>query len=288
MILPVLLGFLLLIFVPMFGLVIVFQNYDLVSGFRNSPWVGLSNFAMFFKDPYFLRVVKNTVVLGFLTLVTTFPIPIILALSMNEVRRQHGWFKRVSQTLSYLPHFISVVVVIGLIHEFFGTDGVVNQVLSGLGAGPFRFLGVTNWFRPMYLGSIIWQEMGWSAILYLSALTNISTEDYEAAIMDGANRWQQLIYITLPGILPVISLVLILSVSGIVGTDFQRVLLLQAPITYEVSDVIDTYVYRRGLLGLDFSYGAAVGLLSSVVAFLLVFTTNWIAKHVSEDAEGLW
>jgi putative aldouronate transport system permease protein len=211
-----------------------------------------------------------------------------LALSLNEVRRKHDLFKRTVQSISYLPHFVAVVVVIGLIHELFRLDGIVNQVLVAAGLPETRFLGVSAWFRPFYIGSHVWQEMGWGSIIYLAALTGIPAEQYESAVVDGANRWQQMLYITLPGIFPTIRLIMILSVAGFISAQFQRVLLLQVPITYEVSDVIDTYVYRAGLLSLNYSYGAAVGLLNSVVAFMLVFMANWFAKRTSEENQGLW
>ncbi len=288
MALPIVLGFLLFTFVPMYGLVIVFQDYNLVRGFLGSKWVGLANFARFFKDPYFFRVVKNTVVLGALDTVVSFPLPIILALALNEVRRRHGFFKRVIQSISYLPRFVAVVVVIGLMYDLFSTEGIANQVLAVFGLPATKFLGVSAWFRPLYVGSRLWQTTGWDSIIYLAALSGIPPEQYEAAVVDGASRWQQVLYITLPGMVPTIRLVMILSAAGFVTTEFQRVLLLQVPITYEVSDVIATYVYRAGLLSLNYSYGAAVGLLNSVVAFVVVSATNWFAKRTSEEGQGLW
>jgi putative aldouronate transport system permease protein len=212
----------------------------------------------------------------------------MFALAVNEIRPQHGLFKRVVQSISYLPHFVAVVIIVGLMYELFSTAGIVNQIIEALGLEPVKFLGSLTWFRPMYLGSAFYQSVGWSSIIYLAALAGIPVELYEAAIVDGASRRQQIRYVTLPGLLPTIRVLFILSASVIVSVSFERAYLLQTPGTYSVSDVIDTYVYRRGLVKLDFSYGTAVGLASSVVAFIIVFFTNWFAKRTSEEGEGLW
>ena len=288
MMLPVLVGFFLFKFYPLYGLQIAFKDYNIVAGIAGSEWVGLENIFKFFEDPFFFRVVRNTVVLGFWTLVIGYPLPIIFAVLLNEVKPQHSLFKRVTQSISYLPHFIAVVVVIGLMYEFFSFDGIVNQIAVALTGETVRILGTTEWFRPLYVGSVVWQSIGWGSILYLAALTGIPPEQYEAAIVDGATRWQRIRYVTLPGLLPVISITLILSVSSIVSVGFERAFLLQQPATYDVSDVIATYVYRRGLIKFDFSYGAAIGLFDAIVAFALVFAANSLVKRTSEDREGLW
>lgn len=288
MILPVLVGFFLFRFFPMYGLQIAFKDYNIVAGIRGSEWVGLDNFRKFVEDPFFFRVVKNTVVLGFWTLVISYPLPIIFAVLLNEVKPQHGLFKRVTQSISYLPYFIAVVVIVGLIYDFFSFDGIVNQLAVALTGDTVRILGTSTWFRPLYVGSVVWQGVGWGSIIYLAALTGIPPEQYEAAIVDGASRGQRIWYVTLPGLLPVISVTLILSVSSIVSVGFERAFLLQQPATYNVSDVIATYVYRRGLIKFDFSYGAAIGFFDSVVAFVLVVAANFIVKRTSEDREGLW
>lgn len=288
MILPVLVGFFLFRFYPLYGLQIAFKDYNIVAGVRGSEWVGLENFLKFFEDPFFFRVVKNTVVLGFWTLVISYPLPIIFAVLLNEVKQQHGLFKRVTQSISYLPHFVAVVVIVGLMYDFFSSDGIVNQIAVALTGEKWRILGSSTWFRPLYVGSVVWQGVGWGSIIYLAALTGIPPELYEAAIVDGASRWQRILYVTLPGLLPVISVTLILSVSSIVSVGFERAFLLQQPATYNVSDVIATYVYRRGLIKFDFSYGAAIGFFDSVVAFALVVAANYIVKRTNEDREGLW
>lgn len=288
MILPVLVGFFLFRFYPLYGLQIAFKDYNIVAGVRGSEWVGLENFLKFFEDPFFFRVVKNTVVLGFWTLVISYPLPIVFAVLLNEVKQQHSLFKRVTQSISYLPHFVAVVVIVGLMYDFFSSDGIVNQIAVALTGEKWRILGSSAWFRPLYVGSVVWQSVGWGSIIYLAALTGIPPELYEAAIVDGASRWQRILYVTLPGLLPVISVTLILSVSSIVSVGFERAFLLQQPATYNVSDVIATYVYRRGLIKFDFSYGAAIGFFDSVVAFALVVAANYIVKRTNEDREGLW
>ncbi len=288
MMLPVLVGFFLFRFYPMYGLQIAFKDYNIVAGIGGSEWVGLENFRKFVEDPFFFRVVKNTVVLGFWTLVISYPLPIVFAVLLNEVKQQHGLFKRVTQSISYLPHFIAVVVIVGLIYDFFSFDGIVNQIAVALTGDTVRILGTSTWFRPLYVGSVVWQGIGWGSIIYLAALTGIPPAQYEAAIVDGASRWQRIRYVTLPGLLPVISVTLILSVSTIVSVGFERAFLLQQPATYNVSDVIATYVYRRGLIKFDFSYGAAIGLFDAIVAFVVVVVANFIVKRTNEDREGLW
>ena len=288
MILPVLVGFFLFRFYPLYGLQIAFKDYNIVAGVRGSEWVGLENFLKFFEDPFFFRVVKNTVVLGFLTLVISYPLPIVFAVLINEVKQQHGFFKRVTQSISYLPHFIAVVVIVGLIYDFFSFDGIVNQMAVALTGEKWRILGTSAWFRPLYIGSVLWQGIGWGSIIFLAALTSIPPEHYEAAIVDGASRWQRIRYVTLPGLLPVINVTLILSVATIVSVGFERAFLLQQPATYSVSDVIATYVYRRGLIKFDFSYGAAIGMFDSIIAFMLVIAANYIVKRTNADREGLW
>ncbi len=288
MIAPVVIGYVVFKFVPLGGLVIAFKNYNFVDGLWGSPWVGLKNFARIATDPYFVRVLRNTVLLGVFTLVFTFPLPIVFALALNEVRLQHQRFKTFIQSLSYLPHFVSTVVIVGIVIDMFSSNGLVNQMLNAMGFGSVRFLSSPDWFRPLYLGSYVWQNLGWSSIIYVAALSAIPTDRYEAAEIDGASRWQRLRYITLPGILPVIIVLFIIAVGDVVRVGFERVYFLQVPATYETSDVLETYVYRRGLKELNYSYGAAVGLFNSVLTLVLVWTANWLVTRGDSERRGLW
>ena len=288
MILPVLIGFVLLKFGPIYGNIIAFQDYNLARGIQGSEWVGLSNFQKFVDDPFFERVVRNTIVLGFWQVVFQFFPPIILALSFNEVRRRHQLYKRAAQTVSQLPQFVAVVVVVGIIFEFFSSEGIVNQAIGALGVEPIRFLSRPEWFRPLFVGSRAWQQTGWEAIIYSAALVTIDEVLYEAAMVDGASRWQQLRHVTLPSLVPVMTILFIKSTADIFIVGFERSYLLQTPATYSVSDVIQTYVYRRGLQRLDFSYAAAVGLVEGLASFGLVLLTNQIVKRFSREGQGLW
>ena len=288
MILPVLLGFFLFKFMPLLGSIIAFMDYNLARGILGSDWVGLENFRKFFTDPFFFRVVKNTVVLGiWQVLFQIFP-PIILAISFNEVRRRHKLFKSGVQSVSQLPQFIAVVVVVGIVFDFFSSEGIVNQLVAGLGAEPIRFLSSPGWFRPLFVGSRTWQQMGWEAIIYAAALTTIDDALYEAATVDGASRWQLIRHITIPGIVPLILILSVKAVADIFIVGFERAYLLQTPSTYSVSDVIQTYVYRKGIQSLDFSYATAVGLVEGVASFALVIIANQVVKRISDDGQGLW
>jgi putative aldouronate transport system permease protein len=205
---------------------------------------------------------------------------------LNEIRQRHNWFKRVTQTLSYLPHFAATVVIVGLLYDFFAHEGIVNTALSALGLEKLKFLSDPDWFRPLYIGSGIWQGVGWGSIVYLAALMGIDQSLYESAAIDGANRWQQLWHITLPGIVPTVRTLLILNTARIVSISFEKAYLMQQPGTYRTSDVIATYVYRRGIQGLDFSFATAVGLVNSVVSIVLLLAAHFTLRRISE--EGLW
>jgi len=288
MVLPGLVGFLIFGYGPMVGLLLAFKDYDLLSGLWGSPWVGLRWFQGFFEDPFFFRLVRNTFLLGTLSLLFGFPMPIILALLLNEVRVT--WFKRLVQSISFLPFFIATVVVVGMIHMMFSTDGVINRVLVENGTERVNFLGSPGWFRPLYIGSEVWQFTGYFAILYLAALTRIDPHLYEAAMMDGASRWHRLWYITFPGIMPTISVLFILSLARVVSVGFERVFLLYNPATYETADVIATYVYRRGIIGRNFGYATAVGIFNAVIALVLTVGANTILRRVGseETTATLW
>lgn len=249
-----------------------------------SEWVGFANFEKFLTDPYFYRIFRNTILLGVYQIIFAFPTPIIMALLLNELKSER--FKRTIQTISYMPHFISMVVVVGLISNFLSYDGVLNKFLAFIGVKPATWLLIPGAFRSIYTISSIWQELGWGSIVYLAALTSIDPQQYEAATIDGAGRLQRIRYITLPGILPTVTIMFIFKVGAIMSASFEKVLLLYNPSVYETADIIATYVYRRGLLQSDFSYGTAVGLFNSLVALFFLAITNGITRKLGETS--LW
>jgi putative aldouronate transport system permease protein len=267
-------------FLPMYGVIIAFQQYNPALGIFGSRWVGFQHFVRFFNDPYCYRILRNTLVLGFYSLVFGFPAPIILALLLNEVRFSGA--KRVMQTVSYMPHFLSTVIVVGLLIDLTSlSQGKVNDLIALFGGTRINFMGRPEWFRLLYVSSGIWQGVGFGSIIYLAALSGVNPELYEAAIIDGANRWQQMVNITIPCIMPTVTILLILAVGGIVGNDFQKIFLMYNPSTYETADVVSTYVYRAGIEGASFSYSSAVGLFLAAIAFVFLFVTNKIAKTAS-------
>ena len=283
MMLPGLLNLLIFKYAPMFGIVVAFQKYSPKLGYFGSEWVGLKHFITFFNDPFCWRLIRNTFLLGIYNLIFSFPAPILMALMLNEVR--YGRAKRIFQTISYMPHFLSMVVVVGLAKEMFSvTDGTVNMVREALGMEALNFFSMPSAFRSLYIGTGIWQGVGYSSIIYLAAIAGINTEMYESAVLDGANRWHQIWYITLPSILPTVAILFIMSVGGIVGNDMQKILLMYTPRIYETADVISTYVYRNGLENAsgNMSYSSAVGLLSNVVALLFLLITNFVAKKAGD------
>ncbi|WP_127493996.1 ABC transporter permease [Paenibacillus glycanilyticus] len=284
MVLP---GFLLVLifsYFPMYGILIAFKDYSVAKGVWDSPWVGFKYFTQFWDNPMAIRTVKNTVLLGVYSLLWGFPAPIILALLFNELRSMK--FKKFVQTVSYFPHFISTVIVVGMIKEFTSVDGLVNHITEFFGMEPINFLSESPYFRTIFISSGIWQGIGWGTILYLAALSNVDPTLYDVASIDGANRWEKMKHISLPSILPTTIILFILAVGGILGNDFTKVMLMYNPATYETADVIGTYVYREGLQGGRLEYATAVGLMLSVVAFCLIFITNKIARKFSDSS--LW
>ncbi len=276
--------YLLFCYWPMNGVLIAFQNFRVRKGILGSDWVGFANFANFITDPYFWKLVRNTILLNVYNILFGFPAPIVLALLMNELR--NAGFKKFVQTVSYLPHFISTVVVVSMIVNFLSSDGMINMLLKAFGQTSVQFLMQPEWFRPIYVASGIWQNVGWNSIIYLAALSNVDMQLYEAATIDGAGRFRQMLNVTLPGIMPTITIMFIFAVGGIMSVGFEKILLLYNGSTYETADVIATYVYRRGLLKSDFSYGTAVGLFQSVIGFLFLFVTNQLSKRFGETS--LW
>lgn len=279
--------YILFCYYPMYGVTLAFKQYKPKLGILGSPWAshsGMKYILQIVKDPYFWTVFKNTIVLNVLNLAITFPIPIALALMLNEVRSSK--YKRIVQTVTYLPHFLSTVVVVGMMTSMFSSGGIVNDLLGKLGLGPYQFLNDAQYFRPMYIGSNIWQNMGWDSIIYLSALSALDMELYEAARIDGAGRWKQTIHITLPGITPTIIILLILNMGKIMNVSYQKILLMMTGSNQSVSDVISTYVYRRGITKADFSYATAINLFQSLISLLFVTVTNQISRKCSETS--LW
>ncbi|MCL1872188.1 MAG: ABC transporter permease subunit [Promicromonosporaceae bacterium] len=266
-------------YVPMFGNIIAFRMYIPGGSPVGEQWAGWSYFQMAFSSPAFWSVFWNTVILGVLSLVIGFPLPIVLALLLNELRSRK--LKKTVQTITYLPHFLSIVIVAGIVLQLTSVNtGGINQMLHWFGIGPINFMQDPSWFRPIYVISGVWQTVGWGTILYLAALTTIDDGLYEAARIDGANRWQQTWHITLPGIRPTIVVLLILNIGSVVNVGFEKVLLLQNPLIYSTGDVINTYLYRVGIQTGQFSYATAIGLFEAVIGLVLVVSANLTSRKL--------
>jgi putative aldouronate transport system permease protein len=284
MALPVIAYYLIFHYGPMYGLQIAFKDYSPAGGIWGSPWVGFKHFDSFFNGIYFWRLIRNTVLINVYDLIFGFPAAIILAILLNEIRKMA--FKRVVQTISYLPHFISIVVVAGMLFDFLSRNGLINQLIGFFGIEPIDFLKEAGWFRFIFVSSGIWQGIGWGSIIYLAAIANIDPTLYEASKIDGANRWKQIFHITIPGIMPTIVIMFILNMGNLLSVGSEKVLLLYNPLTYETADVISTYVYRKGILEASYGFSAAVGLFNSVISLILIVSANAISKRVSENK--LW
>ena len=282
MMLPGVLYYLIFRYGPMFGLTMAFQDFNVFLGFFRSPFVGFAHFLRFFNAPVFGLLFRNTLIFGFMNIFIYFPIPIILALLLNEIRVV--WYKRFVQTLVYIPHFISWVVICSITNTLLTVDdGIVNNILMHFGHEPVRFLTSATLFRPLIMGQIIWKEAGWGTIIFLAALAAIDPELYSAAEVDGASRLQKLWYITLPGIRSTIVILLILRLGSFLDTGFEQLLLMINPLTRSVGEVFDTYVYTAGILGGQFSFTAAVGFFKSAASLVLVILANLFAKKVGEE-----
>jgi putative aldouronate transport system permease protein len=270
---------------PMSGAILAFKRFVNGQGLWGGSWVGFKYFRLFMNDQAFWRAFRNNLVLSALSILIGFPIPVIFALLLNEVN--NAPFKKLVQTVSYLPHFISVVVVAGMIKELLSpSTGIVNTIITGLGFNSVFFLNIPELFKGIYISSDIWQHMGWNAIIYLAALSNIDPQLYEAARIDGANRWKQTWAVTVPGIMPAIIITLILSIGRMLFIGFEKILLLYNPLTREAADILSTYVYRMGLEQGNFSYGTAVGLFNAVIGLVLVGSANMFARKFSDTS--LW
>ncbi|MCS7464360.1 ABC transporter permease subunit [Paenibacillus doosanensis] len=284
MMLPVLVYYAIFHYAPMYGAIIAFKDYTPMKGILGSPWVGLANFQDFFSSYYFWRILKNTIVISAYSLCFEFPAPIILAILINEVR--NAAFKRVVQSITYMPYFISLVVICGMIKDFTNSDGIINMIYTYFGGDGQAMLQKPELFRGIYIVSEIWQKIGWESIIYIAALMSIDQEQYEAARMDGAGRFKQILHITLPGILPTITIMFILRMGNLLNVGFEKIILLYNPATYDTADVINTFVYRKGLLEFGWSYSSAVGLFNSVINLILLISANWISRKINENS--LW
>jgi putative aldouronate transport system permease protein len=284
MLVPVVLYYLVFHYIPMGGAVIAFQDYKPALGMGRSQWIGLRNFTEFLGGPYAWRLIKNTLLLNVYQIVFGFPAPIFLALFINEIN--HKAYKKAVQTISYMPHFVSLVVICGLLQTFCRTDGVFNDLLSIFGLERTNLLARAELFRIIFTGSGIWQQVGWGSIIYLATLSGVDPNLYEAAAMDGANRLMRMFYVSFPSLIPVIVVQLIMRLGNILTQGFEKIILLYSPLIYDTSDVISSYVYRRGLIQMDYSFGSAVGIFNSIVNLAILFLANHIAQKSIK--ESLW
>jgi putative aldouronate transport system permease protein len=282
--LPALVYFIVFHYVPMYGILIAFKDFVATKGILGSPWVGFKHFERFFDSYQFWSLIKNTLGLSVIQLIVGFPLPIFLALMMNQIRSDK--YKRFVQTVVYAPHFISVVVLAGMIYVFFSNNGLINNLILIFGGDPISFMAKPDWFKPLYIASGVWQETGWAAIIYLAALAGVSPELHEAAVMDGANKWQRIFHVDIPAIMPTAVILLILNVGNIMNIGFEKAYLLQTPMNQPAAEIIPTYVYKMGLQQAQYSFAAAVGLFNSVINLALLIAVNKSAKKLS--GTGLW
>ncbi|RJE87635.1 sugar ABC transporter permease [Paenibacillus sp. 1011MAR3C5] len=282
---PCIVFYLLFRYGPLYGLIIAFKDYSVFQGIMGSDWVGLKHFVKFFTSDDFYLLFKNTLLLGFYSLIFGFPFPIILAILLNEVRVK--WFKKSVQTFTYLPAFLSVVIISSMIIDFLSPgSGIINQFIAWIGLEKIYFLILPEWFRTVYVVSDIWSTAGYEAIIYLAAISGISPTLYEAARVDGSSRLRSIWHITIPGILPTVLVMFILKTGSMIRVGYEKVLLLYTPTTYEVADVFSTYVYRKGLLETNYSYAAAVGMFEALIAMIMLLSANFISRKLG--GRGLW
>ena len=284
MILPAIAYFAIFHYAPMYGVIIAFQDYKPLKGISGSAWVGFKHFQTFVQGPFFWRLVRNTLSINIGMLLFGFPLPIIFALMLNEVRSTA--FRKVVQTVTYMPHFVSSVVVCGLMVIFCRSDGLLTNVLTFFGLPKTNLLTVESYFQPLYIGMNIWQELGWDSIIYFAALTSVDAALYEAARVDGAGRWRQMWHITLPGISSTIVILLILRIGNLMSLGWDRIILMYNDMVMETADVISTFVYRTGLVQVQYSYATAVGLLNSIINVILLVSANAVSRKISDSS--LW
>ena len=284
LIIPVVVYLIIFNYVPMAGIVLGFERFTPKNGVFMSEWVGLKHFVTFFSSVFFIRVLKNTLILSLYSIIFGFPAPILFALLLNELDNEY--YKKVIQVVSYMPNFISTVVISGIIIDFVASDGVITDLLVGIGflREAKNLLSVPEYFRSIMVLTDLWQQVGFGSILFLAALTGIDQELYEAAVIDGANRWKQTIHVTIPGIMPTVVIMLIMRIGGLMNANQEKILLLYNPLIYETSDVIGTFVYRKGLLEADYGYSTAVGLFNSAVNVILLFIANGVSRKYSETS----
>lgn len=273
-------------YIPMFGIVIAFQNYDIFDGFLHSKWIGFKNFTSFFTGPSFWQIIRNTLLLNIYLIIWGFPVPIILSLLLNEVKNNK--YKRFIQTVSYLPHFISSVVIVGIVTDFLSpsTGPIAHFINSIIGKSDVLYMAEPNWFRTIYVITDIWRSMGWGTIIYLAALSGVDPQLYDAGLVDGANRFQRIINITIPSIIPTIIIVLILRMGSILSVGFETVYLMQNALNTSSSEVISTFVYKRGIVSANYSFGTAVDVFNSLIGFIMIITVNKICSKLTETS--LW
>jgi putative aldouronate transport system permease protein len=269
---------------PMYGMQIAFRNYRVRRGIWGSEWVGLQHFVTYLSDPEFWVLVRNTFRIGIAQVAFGFPIPIIFALLVNELPRKGA--QRVIQNISYLPHFISVVVIASMVTIFLSRDGIINQLIVVMGGQSHIYMQDSRWFLTVFVTSGIWQSMGWNAIIYSAALTTVDPQLYDAAVVDGAGRWKQTLNVTIPSIRPTIAIMFILTMGGVLNVSFEKALLFQNALTYDVSDIISTFIYRQCLTASQYSYGSAVDMFSTVINFVFLLATNWFVRKM--DVGSLW
>ncbi|RJW34609.1 sugar ABC transporter permease [Lachnospiraceae bacterium TF09-5] len=284
MLLPVIVYLIILNYIPMYGVIIAFKDFKPRLGIMGSPWVGMKYFKEFISSIFFGRTLRNTVILSGLNLVFGFSAPIIFAVLLNEVRNIH--FKKTIQTITYLPHFITTVIIASLILVFTNSDGFITQIVNGITGHTGSLIGDKNYFRGIYVISEVWQGFGWGSIVYLAAISGINPELYEAARIDGANKFRQIWNVTLPGIMPTIVIMFIMAVGGLMSIGWEKAFLLQSPVTYETSDIISTFVYRKGFEEMNYSYSTAVGLFNSVINLILLAGANKISQKMNDTS--LW
>lgn len=282
MLIPVLAYFLVFSYAPMAGVIVAFERFTPKGGIFGSEWVGLKNFADFFKSYYFGRLLTNTFLLSFYDLLFSFPSPIVFALLMNELRSR--WFKKTVQTISYMPYFISMVVIAGIVIDFFSSTGALTHLIHSLGGPSGNLLGKSELFRTIFVGTNIWQYLGFSSVIYMAALAGIDQELYEAARLDGANRFQQTLHVTIPGIAATIIVLLILRMGNLMSVNFEKVILLYSPAVYSTGDVITSFTYRKGITEFNYGYSTAVGLFNSAMNFIILVLANWISRRFSKTS----